>query len=138
VEQLRNLGVAKGLLGDALDQVTELQEALDALRALCGTRERWVPKKVPAEWRVSAPFPVRVGLTERLRIGPSRASKSAAPHGHPAGSRVSQRDVLHPSTPRCESIGRRRSATANSTLTCRTCAECPPRGCPYIVYLVAS
>ena len=39
---------------------------------------------------------------------------------------------------RCESIGRRRSATANSTLTCRTCAECPPRGCPYIVYLVAS
>jgi len=32
VEQLRNLGVAKGLLGDALDQVTELQEALDALR----------------------------------------------------------------------------------------------------------
>mmetsp|Transcript_23540 Transcript_23540/g.79510 ORF Transcript_23540/g.79510 Transcript_23540/m.79510 type:complete len:85 (+) Transcript_23540:238-492(+) len=31
-----------------------------------------------------------------------------------------------------------RSATANSTLTCRTCAECPPRGCPCIVCLVAS
>ena len=32
----------------------------------------------------------------------------------------------------------RRSATANSTLTCRTCAECPLRGCPCIVCLVAS
>ena len=72
------------------------------------------------------------------RTGPSRTSKSAAPHGHPAGSRVSQRDALHPSTPRCESIWRRRSATANSTLTRRTCAECPPRGCPCIVCLVAS
>ena len=97
-----------------------------------------VLKKVAAEWRVLAPFPVRVGLTERLRIGPSRASKPAAPHGYPAGSRVSQRDALHPSTPRCESIWRRRSATANSTLTRRTCAECPPRGCPCIVCLVAS
>ena len=56
--------------------------------ALCGTGERNGAKKVAGEWRVLAPFPVRVGLTERMRTGPSRASKSAAPHGHPAGSRV--------------------------------------------------
>ena len=65
-----------------------------------------------------------------MRTGPSRTSKSAAPHGHPAGSRVSQRDTRHPSTPRCESLGRRRSATANYTLTCRTCLMrrvSPPR-----------
>ena len=32
VEQLRDLGVAKGLLGDALDQVAELKGAMRALR----------------------------------------------------------------------------------------------------------
>ncbi|EOD25787.1 hypothetical protein EMIHUDRAFT_421393 [Emiliania huxleyi CCMP1516] len=32
VEQLRDLGVAKGLLGDALDQVAELEGAMRALR----------------------------------------------------------------------------------------------------------
>ena len=88
----------------------------------CGCSPQNVRLKRPR----SRPFPVRVGLRGRMRTGPSRTSKSAAPHGYPAGSRVSQRDALHPSTPRCESLGRRRSATANSTLTCRTCAECPP------------
>ena len=96
------------------------------------------PLFVNGEWPRSRPFPVRVGLRGRMRTGSSRTSKSATPHGYPAGYRVSQRDALHPSTPRCESIWRRRSATANSTLTCRTCAECPPRGCPCIVCLVAS
>ena len=100
----------------------------------CGCAPQNVRLKRPR----SRPFPVRVGLRGRMRTGPSRTSKSAAPYGHPAGSRVSQRDALHPSTPRCESIWRRRSATANSTLTRRTCAECPPRGCPCIVCLVAS
>ncbi|EOD20531.1 hypothetical protein EMIHUDRAFT_355103 [Emiliania huxleyi CCMP1516] len=32
VEQLRDFGVAKGLLGDALDQVAELKGAMRALR----------------------------------------------------------------------------------------------------------
>ena len=32
VEQLRDFGVAKGLLGDALDQVAELKVAMRALR----------------------------------------------------------------------------------------------------------
>ena len=32
VEQLRDLGVAKGLLGDALDQVTQLKGTVKALR----------------------------------------------------------------------------------------------------------
>ena len=89
---------------------------------------RMSPQNVRLKRPRSRPFPVRVGLRGRMRTGPSRTSKSAAPYGHPAGSRVSQRDALHPSTPRCESIWRRRSATANSTLTRRTCAECsPPR-----------
>merc|ERR1712153_264812 len=38
-----------------------------------------------------------MGLRGRMRTGSSRTSKPAA------GSRVSQRDALHPSTPRCDS-----------------------------------
>ena len=97
-----------------------------------------VAPKCPRQKASFSPLSCTRGSRGRMRTGPSRTSKSAAPYGHPAGSRVSQRDALHPSTPRCESIWRRRSATANSTLTRRTCAECPPRGCPCIVCLVAS
>ena len=60
---------------------------------------RMSPQNVRLKRPRSRPFPVRVGLRGRMRTGPSRTSKSAAPHGHPAGSRVSQRDALHPSTP---------------------------------------
>ena len=62
----------------------------------------------------SRPRPTARAVSRRLS---SVASRRASP--------------LDSGGPRCESIGRRLSATANcSTLTFRTCAECPPRGCP--------